>query len=191
MTGSDAGSSVAAHTGNRRVAIGGDDRPLLDRQNGGLRVARAGRQIGDRAAPFPLGDSLWVDAVALSQRPQALLTMLYRSGPYGHARDRPHRPKAADPMRTISSRLSARRRLPRSRTCRGRLVVFPDGHRLALAPPVAGDACRFDPPRVVAACGKVDGLCPPQRTFPSAADRILFWKMAHSMLPSNAARLSA
>ena len=38
-----------------------------------------GRQIGDRGPLLPLGDGLLVDAVALGQRPQARLTMLYRS----------------------------------------------------------------------------------------------------------------
>src|SRR6266404_5536036 len=63
----------------RVAAESDDDRLLLDRQHRGLRTFRAGRQIGDRAALLPLGDGLWVDAVALGQRPQARLTMLYRS----------------------------------------------------------------------------------------------------------------
>src|ERR1700680_4285509 len=50
-----------------------------DRQHRGLRLARAGRQIGDRTALLPLGDGLRVDAVAPGQSPQARLTMLYRS----------------------------------------------------------------------------------------------------------------
>src|SRR4029078_12115746 len=50
-----------------------------DRQHCGLRLFRAGRQIGDRAALLPLGHGLLVDPVMLGQSPQALLTMLYRS----------------------------------------------------------------------------------------------------------------
>jgi transposase len=63
-----------------RVSAEGDDNRLfLDRQHRGLRLFRAGRQIGHRAALLPLGDSLLIDTVALGQAPQALLTMLYRS----------------------------------------------------------------------------------------------------------------
>ena len=36
-------------------------------------------QVGRRLAFLPLGDGLLVDAMALGQGPQALLTMLYRS----------------------------------------------------------------------------------------------------------------
>src|ERR1700730_12550164 len=63
----------------RMAAEGDDDRLLLDRQHRGFRALRSGRQIGDRAALLPLGDGLRIDAVALGQRPQARLTMLYRS----------------------------------------------------------------------------------------------------------------
>src|SRR5262249_3435339 len=35
--------------------------------------------IGDEAALLPFGDGLWIDAMALGQGPQALLTTLYRS----------------------------------------------------------------------------------------------------------------
>src|SRR5271163_879162 len=58
---------------------GDDDRLLLDREHRGFRLTRAGWQIGDRAALLPFGDGLRVDAVAPGQRPQARLTMLYRS----------------------------------------------------------------------------------------------------------------
>src|ERR1700676_5185700 len=61
------------------AAEGDDDRLLLDREHRGFRLTRAGWQIGDRAALLPLGDGLRVDAVAPGQRPQARLTMLYRS----------------------------------------------------------------------------------------------------------------
>ena len=44
----------------------------------GISVASAVR-IGHTLALAPLGDRLLVDPVALRQRPQALLTMLYRS----------------------------------------------------------------------------------------------------------------
>src|ERR1017187_2524210 len=60
-------------------AEGDDDRLLPDRQHRGLRLARAGWQIGDRTALLPLGDGLRVDPVAPGQSPQARLTMLYRS----------------------------------------------------------------------------------------------------------------
>src|SRR6516164_1392915 len=52
---------------------------LLDGHDRRPRLLRACRQIGDRGPRFPLGDGLRIDAVALGQRPQALLTMLYRS----------------------------------------------------------------------------------------------------------------
>jgi hypothetical protein len=42
-------------------------------------ILGTGRQILDRRALLPLGDSLLVDPVTLGQSPQALLTMLYRS----------------------------------------------------------------------------------------------------------------
>src|ERR1700690_854802 len=63
----------------RVPAKGDDDRLLPDRQHRGLRLARAGWQIGDRTALLPLGDGLRVDPVAPGQSPQARLTMLYRS----------------------------------------------------------------------------------------------------------------
>src|SRR6202044_7768 len=39
----------------------------------------AGRKVGDRSALLPLGDGFRVDPLALRQRPQARVTMLYRS----------------------------------------------------------------------------------------------------------------
>ena len=42
-------------------------------------LPRAGRAIGNGCAPLPLGYRLLVNPVAPGQRPQALLTMLYRS----------------------------------------------------------------------------------------------------------------
>src|ERR1700712_2400293 len=58
---------------------GHDDRLVFDGQHGRFRVFGAGRQVCHRTALLPLGDGLGVDAVALGQHPQALLTMLYRS----------------------------------------------------------------------------------------------------------------
>src|SRR5580704_5392556 len=63
----------------RVPAEGDEDRLLLDRAHRGFRFTRAGWQIGDGAALLPFGDGLRVDAVAPGQRPQARLTMLYRS----------------------------------------------------------------------------------------------------------------
>ena len=42
-------------------------------------LPRPSRQIGDRSPTLPLGGGLLIDPEALGQRPQALLTMLYRS----------------------------------------------------------------------------------------------------------------
>src|SRR5580704_15554047 len=42
-------------------------------------LPRPSRQIGDRSSTLPLGRGLLIDPEALGQRPQALLTMLYRS----------------------------------------------------------------------------------------------------------------
>ena len=61
------------------LAEGDDDRLVLDRKHCRLRVLRSGLQISDRAALFPLGDGLGIDAVSFGKAPQALLTMLYRS----------------------------------------------------------------------------------------------------------------
>ena len=56
-----------------------DDRLFFDRQHRRMRVPRTRWQVPGLRAPLPLGDGLLVDAVALRQNPQALLTMLYRS----------------------------------------------------------------------------------------------------------------
>ena len=61
------------------TAEGYDDGLVLDRQHGRFRIFRTGRQVCDRVPLLPLGNSLGVDAVALGNTPQALLTMLYRS----------------------------------------------------------------------------------------------------------------
>src|SRR5262245_38347549 len=62
------------------VATKGDDNRLfLDREHRRSRLSLAGRQIGRRRPPLPLRHGLLIDPVALSQRPQARLTMLYRS----------------------------------------------------------------------------------------------------------------
>ena len=58
---------------------GDDDGLFLGRQDRRSGLLRPCRQIGDGGSRFPLGDRLRVDPVALRQRPQALLTMLYRS----------------------------------------------------------------------------------------------------------------
>ena len=64
----------------QRVAPeGDDDRLFLDGEHRRPRLLRAGRQVGDRGPLLPLGDGLLVDPVAPGERPQALLTMLYRS----------------------------------------------------------------------------------------------------------------
>ena len=60
---------------------GDDDRLLLGRQNCRARFLRPRRQIGHRGPLLPLRHRLLVDAVALRQGPQALLTMLYRLTP--------------------------------------------------------------------------------------------------------------
>src|SRR5438045_8162910 len=52
---------------------------LLDRQHRRAGLFRAGRQIGDRTALPPFRNGFRVDAMALGQAPQALLTTLYRS----------------------------------------------------------------------------------------------------------------
>src|SRR6185369_6056230 len=60
-------------------AEGDDDRLLLDSEHRGLRLLRACRAIGNGVPTLPLGNGLLIDAVATGQRPQARLTMLYRS----------------------------------------------------------------------------------------------------------------
>src|SRR6476661_7324998 len=56
-----------------------DDRLLLDGKHGRFGFLRACREIGDGLTLLPLRDSLLVDPIALGQRPQALLTILYCS----------------------------------------------------------------------------------------------------------------
>jgi hypothetical protein len=56
-----------------------EDRLFLEREHRGARLLGAGALVLDRGPLLPLCDRLRVDAVALGQHPQALLTMLYRS----------------------------------------------------------------------------------------------------------------
>ena len=64
----------------QRVAPeGDDDRFLLDGEDRRSWLPRSGRQVGGRGPSLPLRDGLLVDPIALGQRPQALLTMPYRS----------------------------------------------------------------------------------------------------------------
>ena len=63
----------------RMLAKGDDDRLFLSQQDCRSRLLRPGCQIGDRRPLLPLGDGLLADPVALRQRPQALLTILYCS----------------------------------------------------------------------------------------------------------------
>jgi hypothetical protein len=56
-----------------------DDRLLFNRKNCRFWVLGACPLVGERVAIAPLGHRLRIDAVALRQSPQALLTMLYRS----------------------------------------------------------------------------------------------------------------
>ena len=84
MTASDAGRSAATHRGNRRAAAAYAAgkrryRLLLDGKDGRLGFPGACREIGDSLALLPLRDSLLVDPVALGERSQALLTILYCS----------------------------------------------------------------------------------------------------------------
>src|SRR5271163_2458807 len=58
---------------------GDDDRLFLCGQDSRSGFLRSCRQIGNGGPRFPLGNRLRVDAVALREPPQALLTMLYRS----------------------------------------------------------------------------------------------------------------
>src|SRR4051812_12653859 len=55
------------------------DSLFLKRKRGRPRLLRAGPEVRNSAAALPLADGLLVDAVAPRQRPQALLTMLYRT----------------------------------------------------------------------------------------------------------------
>src|SRR3984957_5296410 len=56
-----------------------DDGLVLNGKDGGSGFWRAGGSVSDRATLLPFCHRLGVDAVALGQDPQALLTMLYRS----------------------------------------------------------------------------------------------------------------
>src|SRR3954449_9141136 len=56
-----------------------DDRLLLARQHRRSWLRRSCPDVRNRATALPLANSLLVDAVALCERSQALLTMLYRS----------------------------------------------------------------------------------------------------------------
>src|SRR5580658_6366307 len=56
-----------------------DDGLFLNRKDRRSRRLRPRRQIGNGSPRLPFGDGFRVDAVALRQRSQALLTMLYRS----------------------------------------------------------------------------------------------------------------
>ena len=58
---------------------GDDDGFLLGRERGGVRLSRAGWQVGDRGPLAPFGDRLGVHPVAARQVPQARLTMLDRA----------------------------------------------------------------------------------------------------------------
>src|SRR4029077_9766226 len=61
------------------LAKGDDDGLVLKRQAGGFWLFRAGRKIGHRTALLPFCNGLQIDPIALEQRPQALLTILYCS----------------------------------------------------------------------------------------------------------------
>ena len=64
----------------QRVAPeGDDDRLFLDGEHRRSWLLRSGRQVGDRGPSLPLCNGLLVDPIALGHRPQARLTMLYRS----------------------------------------------------------------------------------------------------------------
>jgi len=60
-------------------AKGDDNRLLLDGKNRRLGFLGTCREISNGLALLPLRDSLLVDAVAFSERSQALLTILYCS----------------------------------------------------------------------------------------------------------------
>ena len=84
MTASDAGWSAAAHRGSHRAAVAmppesDDDRLLLDGKDGRFGFLGSCREIGGGLARLPLRDSFLVDPVALGERSQALLAILYCS----------------------------------------------------------------------------------------------------------------
>jgi hypothetical protein len=56
-----------------------DDRLFLRRQHRRAWLFGTSWQVGDRSALLPFGHGLLVDPMALGERPQARLTMLYRS----------------------------------------------------------------------------------------------------------------
>src|SRR6187401_1637626 len=58
---------------------GDDDRLVFQRQHRGMWLLWSRRQISHAAPLLPLRNRLLVDAIALRENPQALLTMLYRS----------------------------------------------------------------------------------------------------------------
>ena len=58
---------------------GDDDRLVLDGKHRRLGFLGTRREISDGLAFLPLRDSLLVDPIALGERPQALLTILYCS----------------------------------------------------------------------------------------------------------------
>src|SRR3954454_12945394 len=58
---------------------GDDDRLLLARQHRRSWLRRSCPDVRNRATALPLANSLLVDAVALCERSQALLTILYHS----------------------------------------------------------------------------------------------------------------
>src|ERR1700682_2881521 len=63
----------------RMLAKGDDDGLVLRRQTGGFWLFRASRKIGHRTALLPFCEGFRIEPVALGQRPQALLTILYCS----------------------------------------------------------------------------------------------------------------
>src|SRR5437763_13930755 len=84
MIGSDAGSSLAAHTGSRRAAVRCAD-GTRRQSPPPPSTARLSSAVSDRSADrrrscaCAIWLRLWIDAVALGHGPQALLTTLYRS----------------------------------------------------------------------------------------------------------------
>lgn len=63
----------------RMPAKGNDNGLVLDREDRGFCILGARGKIANRIALLPLGHGLLVDAVALGNRSQALLTILYCS----------------------------------------------------------------------------------------------------------------